>query len=61
LLSIFSADISPIADDIARSARTGALCVVAAMFLILELSTPFSGPMRVSDGSVRYAISRIGQ
>jgi hypothetical protein len=39
----------------------GSVCVSAAVFLILELNSPFSELMRVSDGPVRYAISRIGQ
>ena len=38
----------------------GSLCVAAAIFLILELNTPFSGLLRVSDAPVRYAISRVG-
>jgi hypothetical protein len=38
----------------------GSVCVAAAIFLILELSLPFSGLMRLSDGPVRYAISRVG-
>jgi hypothetical protein len=32
----------------------GSLCVAAAIFLILELNSPFSGLMRVSDGPVLY-------
>jgi hypothetical protein len=39
----------------------GSVCVAAAIFLILELNTPFSGLMRVSDAPIRYAISRVGQ
>ena len=39
----------------------GSVCVAAAIFLILELNSPFSGLMRLSDGPVRYAISRVGQ
>lgn len=46
---------------VAVSFFIGALCVAAAIFLILELNTPFSGLMRVSDAPLRYAISRIGQ
>jgi hypothetical protein len=39
----------------------GSVCVSAAVFLILELNSPFAGLMQVSDGPVRYALSRIGQ
>ena len=39
----------------------GTLCVAGAVFLILELNSPFAGLMRVSDAPVRYAISRLGQ
>jgi hypothetical protein len=39
----------------------GSLCVAAAIFLILELNTPFSGLMRMSDAPIRYALSRVGQ
>jgi hypothetical protein len=39
----------------------GSLCVAAAIFLILELNTPFSGLMRMSDAPIRYALSRVAQ
>jgi hypothetical protein len=39
----------------------GAVCVAAAIFLILELNAPFSGLMRVSDAPILYAISRVGE
>jgi hypothetical protein len=39
----------------------GSLCVAAAIFLILELNSPFSGLMRLSDAPIRYAISRVGE
>jgi hypothetical protein len=46
---------------VAGSFFVGSVCVAAAIFLILELNSPFSGLMRLSDGPVLYAISRIGQ
>jgi hypothetical protein len=30
-------------------------------YVILELNTPFSGLMRMSDAPIRYALSRVGQ
>ena len=39
----------------------GALSIAAAIFLILELSDPFSGLLRISDTPIQYALSRIGQ
>jgi len=39
----------------------GSLCVAAAVFLILELNSPFSGLLRLPDAPVQYAISRIGE
>jgi len=38
-----------------------ALSVSGSIFLILELSTPFSGLMRVSVAPLRYALSQLGQ
>jgi hypothetical protein len=46
---------------VAGSFFVGALCVAAAIFLILELNSPFSGLMRVSDAPIRYAISRAAE
>jgi hypothetical protein len=46
---------------VAASIFVGAVCVAAAIFLILELNTPFSGLIRLSDAPVRYAISRVGE
>jgi len=38
-----------------------ALSVGSAMFLILEMGSPFSGLIRVSDGPLRSAIARLNQ
>ncbi len=35
--------------------------VSGALFLVLELDTPFEGIVRVSDAPLRDAIARIGQ
>jgi len=45
---------------VAASFFVGSICVAAAVFLILELNTPFSGLMRMSDAPVRYALLRVG-
>ena len=39
----------------------GALSIAAAIFLILELNSPFSDLLRISDAPVQYALSRLGQ
>jgi hypothetical protein len=39
----------------------GALSIAAAIFLILELNSPYSGLMRISDTPIQYALARIGQ
>jgi hypothetical protein len=39
----------------------GALSIAAAIFLILELNSPFSGLLRISDTPIQYALSRIDQ
>ena len=39
----------------------GSLCVSAALFLILELGTPFDGLVRISDGPLRSALAHLGQ
>ena len=46
---------------VAVSFLVGSLCVAAAIFLILELNTPFSGLVQASDAPVRYALFRVGQ
>jgi hypothetical protein len=38
-----------------------ALCVAAAIFLILELERPFDGVIRVSSAPLRYAIEQLGK
>ena len=38
-----------------------ALSVSAAVFLILEMDTPFGGLMKVSSAPLRYALSHLGQ
>jgi hypothetical protein len=43
------------------SLLVGALSIAAAIFLILELNSPFSGLLRISDTPIQYALSRIGQ
>jgi hypothetical protein len=37
----------------------GALSVSGAIFLILELSTPYSGLMQISDAPLRHALTQI--
>jgi len=37
------------------------LSVSAAVFLLLELSTPFSGILRISSGPLRDALSVLGK
>ena len=39
----------------------GALSVSGAIFLILELSSPFSGLLQISDAPSRYALAQIGR
>jgi len=39
----------------------GALSIAAAIFLILDLNTPFSDFLRISDAPIQYALSRLGQ
>ena len=39
----------------------GALSVSGAIFLILELSSPFSGLLQISDAPLRYALAQIGR
>lgn len=39
----------------------GALSVGGAIFLILELSDPYGGPMRISDTPMRRAMAQIDQ
>jgi hypothetical protein len=39
----------------------GALSVSAALFLLEELSHPYSGLLRVSEAPLRYALSQIGR
>ena len=39
----------------------GALSIAAAIFLILELSSPFSSLLRISDTPIQFALSHIGQ
>jgi hypothetical protein len=38
-----------------------ALCVAAAIFLILEMDRPFDGLIRISQGPLRDVASRIGK
>jgi hypothetical protein len=38
-----------------------ALSVSSVVFLILEMDRPFEGVIKVSDASVRYALSHLGQ
>jgi len=39
----------------------GALSVSGAIFLILELSAPYSGLLRISDASLLHALAKIGR
>ena len=39
----------------------GALSVSGAIFLILELDTPFEGLIRLSDEPLRNALAHLGQ
>jgi hypothetical protein len=39
----------------------GAVCVSGAIFMILELSTPYRGMMQISDAPLRHALAQIGQ
>jgi hypothetical protein len=39
----------------------GALSVSAAMFLILELTDPYGGLLRISDGPLRNALAQLGR
>jgi hypothetical protein len=39
----------------------GAVSIATAIFLVLELSHPFSSLLRISDEPIQYALSRIGQ
>jgi len=41
------------------SLASGALSVSIAIFIILELSTPYSGLLQLSDAPVRYALSQM--
>ena len=43
------------------SLSVGALSIAAAIFLILELNSPYSGLLRISDAPIQYALSRISQ
>jgi hypothetical protein len=45
---------------VALSLLVGALSVAGAIFLILELSTPYRGIMRISDAPVSRALALIG-
>jgi len=38
-----------------------ALSVAAAVFLLLELDSPFEGLIRISSGPMRFALSQLGQ
>lgn len=40
---------------------SGALSVSGAIFLILELSDPFSGLLRISDAPLRHVLAQIGR
>jgi hypothetical protein len=42
-----------------RGALVGALSVAGAIFLILELSEPYRGLMRLSDEPLRNAMTKI--
>jgi hypothetical protein len=46
---------------IAVTLMIGALSVASAVFLIVELSQPYQGWMRVSDSSIQFAISHINR
>jgi hypothetical protein len=39
----------------------GAVCVSGAIFMILELSTPYRGIMQISDAPLRHALAQIGR
>ncbi|MEN3293481.1 MAG: hypothetical protein V7642_2734, partial [Burkholderiales bacterium] len=39
----------------------GALCLSAAIFLILQLDSPFEGLMRLSSAPLRRALSMLAQ
>jgi len=43
------------------SLLVGALSIAAAIFLLLELNSPFSGLLRISDAPIQYALAHIGQ
>jgi hypothetical protein len=43
------------------SLSVGALSIAAAILLILELNSPFSGLLRISDAPIQYALSHIGE
>ena len=38
-----------------------AMSVAAAVFLILELDSPFDGVIKISSGPLRYALTQLGQ
>ncbi len=46
---------------IAATIIIGALSVASAVFLIIELSQPYQGWMRVSDASIRFVMTHVGQ
>lgn len=39
----------------------GAICVSGAIFMILELSTPYRGIMQIPDAPLRHALAQIGK
>ena len=43
------------------SLSVGALSIAAAIFLILQLNSPFSGLLRISDTPIQYALSHMGE
>ncbi len=38
-----------------------ALCVTAAIFLVLELYSPYNGVIQISSAPLRYALASIGR
>jgi hypothetical protein len=50
---------APFNVTVTLSLLVGALSVSGAIFLILELSTPYQGFMQISDAPLRHALAQI--
>ncbi len=61
LLFLFFGLLAPLNLTVVVTLFTGALSVSAAMFLMLSMSHPYEGAMRVSDAQLRSAIAQIGE